>query len=73
MQSEILKRITSFHPPLRTLMGPGPSDVPQRVLDAMARPTIGHLDPAFVGMMEELKILLRYAFCVLCGNKIFVF
>lgn len=62
MQSDAVKRITSFIPPLRTLMGPGPSDVPQRVLDAMARPTIGHLDPAFTGMMEELKVLLRYAF-----------
>ncbi len=55
-------KITSFHPPKRTLMGPGPSDVHNRVLQAMARPTIGHLDPAFVGMMEELKVLLRYAF-----------
>lgn len=53
--------ITSFNPPKRTLMGPGPSDVHQRVLDAMARPTIGHLDPAFVGMMDELKSLLQYA------------
>ncbi|MGD0997599.1 MAG: alanine--glyoxylate aminotransferase family protein [Thermoleophilia bacterium] len=43
-------------------MGPGPSDVHPRVLAAMARPTIGHLDPAFVDMMEELKELLRYAF-----------
>ena len=62
MKLEAHHRITSFNPPLRTLMGPGPSDVPQRVLDAMARPTIGHLDPAFVAMMEELKILLRYTF-----------
>ena len=62
MQSEAVKRITSFKPPMRILMGPGPSDVPQRVLDAMARPTIGHLDPMFVEMMEELKTLLRYAF-----------
>ena len=54
--------ILSFQPPHRTLMGPGPSEVHQRVLDAMARPTVGHLDPAFVGMMEELKTLLRYAF-----------
>lgn len=54
--------IASFQPPRRTLMGPGPSDVPQRVLDAMARPTIGHLDPAFVTMMDEMKVLLRYAF-----------
>jgi len=43
-------------------MGPGPSDVPQRILDAMARPTIGHLDPAFQEMMEQIKTLLRYAF-----------
>ncbi len=52
----------SFHPPHRTLMGPGPSDVSPRVLEAMSRPTIGHLDPAFVTMMDELKDLLRYAF-----------
>lgn len=51
-----------FIPPPRTLMGPGPSDVPQRVLDAMARPTIGHLDPAFVDLMEEIKAMLRMAF-----------
>lgn len=52
----------SFQPPLRVLMGPGPSDVHPRVLAAMARPTIGHLDPAFVAMMEEVKALLRSAF-----------
>lgn len=52
----------SFHPPVRTLMGPGPSDVSPRVLAAMARPTIGHLDPAFVTMMDEIKQLLQYAF-----------
>ena len=54
--------IHSFHPPVRTLMGPGPSDVNPRILEAMSRPTIGHLDPVFVGMMDELKELLRYAF-----------
>jgi len=43
-------------------MGPGPSDVHPRVLGAMARPTIGHLDPEFSRMMEEVKELLRYAF-----------
>ena len=53
---------TSFHPPQRTLMGPGPSDVSPRVLAAMARPTLGHLDPAFVQFMDELKSLLQYAF-----------
>jgi alanine-glyoxylate transaminase/serine-glyoxylate transaminase/serine-pyruvate transaminase len=54
--------IHSFHPPVRTLMGPGPSDVNPRILEALSRPTIGHLDPAFVGMMDEMKELLRYAF-----------
>lgn len=52
----------SFNPPLRTLMGPGPSDVHPRVLAAMARPTIGHLDPAFVSLMDDIKALLRQAF-----------
>ncbi len=54
--------IQSFHPPVRTLMGPGPSDVNPRILEAMSRPTIGHLDPVFVDMMEQMKELLRYAF-----------
>jgi alanine-glyoxylate transaminase/serine-glyoxylate transaminase/serine-pyruvate transaminase len=52
----------SFHPPLRTLMGPGPSDVNPRILEALSRPTIGHLDPAFIQMMDEIKQLLQYAF-----------
>jgi alanine-glyoxylate transaminase / serine-glyoxylate transaminase / serine-pyruvate transaminase len=54
--------VKPFQPPVRTLMGPGPSDVHPRILAAMARPTIGHLDPAFVGMMDEVKGLLQYAF-----------
>ncbi len=54
--------ITSFNPPHRVLMGPGPSDVHPQVLAALARPTIGHLDPAFIEMMEEVKEMLRYAF-----------
>jgi len=54
--------IKSFHPPQRILMGPGPSDVSSRVLEAMSRPTIGHLDPMFVAMMDEMKELLKYAF-----------
>jgi alanine-glyoxylate transaminase/serine-glyoxylate transaminase/serine-pyruvate transaminase len=54
--------ITSFFPPQRTLMGPGPSDVNPRVLSALARPTVGHLDPTFIGMMDEVKTLIQYAF-----------
>ena len=51
----------SFYPPVRTLMGPGPSDVSPRVLGAMGRPTIGHLDPLFIELMNEIKQLLQYA------------
>jgi len=51
-----------FIPPVRRLMGPGPSDVAPSVLNAMARPLVGHLDPAFVKMMEEIKAMLRVVF-----------
>ena len=53
---------TSFNPPVRTLMGPGPSDIHPRVLAALSKPTLGHLDPEFVRMMDEVKELLRYSF-----------
>jgi len=56
------KRISSFHPPQRTLMGPGPTEIHPRVLTTMSQPAIGYLDPIFVEMMEELKSLLRYAY-----------
>src|SRR3954471_9032258 len=56
------KRISSFHPPQRTLMGPGPTEIHPRVLTTMSQPAIGYLDPVFVEMMEELKSLLRYAY-----------
>ncbi|MFB2777013.1 pyridoxal-phosphate-dependent aminotransferase family protein [Shewanella xiamenensis] len=53
---------SAFNPPRRILMGPGPSDVYPEVLAAQARPTVGHLDPLFVAMMDELKNLIQYAF-----------
>jgi alanine-glyoxylate transaminase/serine-glyoxylate transaminase/serine-pyruvate transaminase len=56
------KRISSFHPPQRTLMGPGPTEIHPRVLTTMSQPAIGYLDPVFVEMMEELKSLLRYVY-----------
>ncbi len=52
----------SFAPPERLLMGPGPSHVTPRVLNAAARPTIGHLDPVFIAFMEEVKGLLQWLF-----------
>ncbi len=52
----------AFVPPQRLLLGPGPSNVAPRVLQALAQPSIGHLDPQFVAMMDETKTLLRRAF-----------
>lgn len=52
----------AFNPPPRLLLGPGPSDVAPSVLRAMAQPLVGHLDPAFVKMMEEIKAMLRAVF-----------
>lgn len=52
----------SFQPPRRVLMGPGPSDVSPRVLAALARPTIGHLDPEFQAFMEDTKAALGRLF-----------
>lgn len=51
-----------FVPPKRTLMGPGPSDVSPRILEALSRPTIGHLDPDFITLMDEIKTLIQYVF-----------
>lgn len=48
--------------PQRVLLGPGPSDVPPRVLQALARPTIGHLDPVFLKLMDEVRAGLREIF-----------
>ena len=46
----------------RVLMGPGPSDVPVRILQAMSAPCIGHLDPVFLSIMDETQRLLRFLF-----------
>jgi alanine-glyoxylate transaminase/serine-glyoxylate transaminase/serine-pyruvate transaminase len=49
-------------PTSRILMGPGPSDVPDRVLRAMGCPTIGHLDPQFLTVLNETRELLQLVF-----------
>jgi alanine-glyoxylate transaminase/serine-glyoxylate transaminase/serine-pyruvate transaminase len=49
-------------PPVRVLMGPGPSDIHPRVLAALARPTVGHLDPYYLQIMDELQSMLREVF-----------
>jgi len=52
----------AFTPPPRLLMGPGPSNVAPSVLKAMSQPLVGHLDPTFVKMMDEIKVMLRQVF-----------
>ena len=51
-----------FVPPPRLLMGPGPSLVHPRVLHALSLPLLGHLDPVFLGLMDEIQTLLRATF-----------
>jgi len=46
----------------RVLMGPGPSDVHPRVLKAMSTPLVGHLDPEFLEIMDEIKIMTQKTF-----------
>jgi alanine-glyoxylate transaminase/serine-glyoxylate transaminase/serine-pyruvate transaminase len=53
---------TTVTPPVRTLLGPGPSDIHPRVLAALARPTVGHLDPYYLRVMDELQGMLREVF-----------
>jgi alanine-glyoxylate transaminase/serine-glyoxylate transaminase/serine-pyruvate transaminase len=48
--------------PLRLLLGPGPSNVPARVREAQAQPLLGHLDPAFLGVVDEVQAALRRLF-----------
>ena len=54
--------LMDFSPPPRLLLGPGPSQVHPRVLRAMAQPLIGHLDPIFLSVMNEIQNLLRIVF-----------
>lgn len=53
----------SIAPPQRILMGPGPSDIHPAVLQALAAPTVGHLDPYFLKVMDELQGMLRQVLC----------
>lgn len=54
--------IKELNPSTRVLMGPGPSDVHSRVLKAMSTPLIGHLDPQFIQIMDEVKEMTRQLF-----------
>jgi alanine-glyoxylate transaminase / serine-glyoxylate transaminase / serine-pyruvate transaminase len=54
--------LPSLNPPIRTLLGPGPSDIHPRVLTALSRPTVGHLDPYYLQIMDKLQTGLRELF-----------
>ena len=54
--------LPEFIPPHRILMGPGPSGVNHRVLQAMAAPLLGHLDPVFLGVMRDVREMLLRVF-----------
>lgn len=56
------RNFRDINPGNRVLMGPGPSDVPARILQAMAAPCIGHLDPYFLSVMDETQQLMRFVF-----------
>ena len=56
------KTYQTFHPPKRLLLGPGPSPVEDRVLEAMSAPVLGHLDPLFLRCMDDIQDMLRYVF-----------
>ena len=51
--------LEEFNPPQRILLGPGPSSVNPRVLQAMTLPILGHLDPRFFRVMDEVCAMLR--------------
>lgn len=51
-----------FQPPSRLLLGPGPSPIDPRILQAFTRPTLGHLDPIFLKLMDEVRVMLRQVF-----------
>ncbi len=53
---------STIHPPQRFLYGPGPSQVPPSVYDAMSKPIVGHLDPYFFKVSEEVTDMLRTVF-----------
>ena len=55
-------QLPPLNPPIRTLLGPGPSDIHPRVLTAQSRPTVGHLDPYYLQLMDKLQDGLRTLF-----------
>ncbi len=51
-----------LNPPVRILMGPGPSDIHPRVLQAIGKPTVGHLDPYYLELMNQMRVMMQGVF-----------
>lgn len=62
MSSSVSSSLAELNPPVRTLMGPGPSDIHPRVLQALAKGTVGHLDPYYLKLMDGMQQMLRAVF-----------
>lgn len=62
MADKFTSKSPQLNPPQRILLGPGPSTVHPRVLQAMSLPLVGHLDPYFLEIMDQTQTLLRYVF-----------
>ena len=52
--------INKLNIPNKLLLGPGPSNTPANVLEVLSNPQIGHMDPLFINIMEEVKSYLKY-------------
>jgi alanine-glyoxylate transaminase / serine-glyoxylate transaminase / serine-pyruvate transaminase len=63
-----MPHVPELNPPRRILLGPGPSPVDERVTRAMAAPLVGHLDPVFIRVMDEVQAMLRDVFET--GNRL---
>ena len=61
-ESTAMPTVAQLTPPPRVLLGPGPSQVDDRVTRAMGAPLVGHLDPVFVRAMDEVQSMLREVF-----------
>ena len=57
-----MPKVGELNPSQRTLLGPGPSNVHPRVYKALSTPLVGHLDPEFLKIMDEIQGLLRFVF-----------
>ncbi len=62
MDKNLSHMVSPLKLPQRILLGPGPSNVSPRVLSALSAPMVGHLDPEFFKVMEDIKKMLRWIF-----------